>query len=255
MQRSSQRQRNYRAGCGYDSFAHHCFHGCPRAGAGARRRGRLSPAAPGTTSNRCSAMSACGRPVSAWRSAGSCSAKATGTSPPRCCTRRRPRPRCRCRWPPSTTRCISSPTSACCDRSPSTAPRPTSTPTSRSTIISSSKARTTLLDIPQTDVIVGKTPVPPEGYEIARIDVVVRLPQDAPLSALHAGRCAPAPCFRTAPPLPHIDAGSQPRSSWPPRHAAVIARGHSLHCRDSSEIHRSVRPAAGFQPPMGQRQS
>ena len=26
-----------------------------------------------------------------------------------------------------------------------------------------------------TDVVVGKTPVPPEGYEIARIDVVVRL--------------------------------------------------------------------------------
>jgi Fur family iron response transcriptional regulator len=32
-----------------------------------------------------------------------------------------------------------------------------------------------LLDIPQTDVIVGKTPIPPEGYEVARIDVVVRL--------------------------------------------------------------------------------
>ena len=32
-----------------------------------------------------------------------------------------------------------------------------------------------LLDIPHTDVVVGKTPVPPEGYEIARIDVVVRL--------------------------------------------------------------------------------
>jgi Fur family transcriptional regulator, iron response regulator len=32
-----------------------------------------------------------------------------------------------------------------------------------------------LLDIPQTDVVVGKTPVPPEGYEIERIDVVVRL--------------------------------------------------------------------------------
>jgi Fur family transcriptional regulator, iron response regulator len=32
-----------------------------------------------------------------------------------------------------------------------------------------------LLDIPDTDVIVGKTPIPPEGYEIARIDVVVRL--------------------------------------------------------------------------------
>src|SRR5262244_1336002 len=32
-----------------------------------------------------------------------------------------------------------------------------------------------LLDIPDTDVIVGKTPIPPEGYEITRVDVVVRL--------------------------------------------------------------------------------
>jgi len=32
-----------------------------------------------------------------------------------------------------------------------------------------------LLDIPGADVVVGKTPVPPEGYEIARVDVVVRL--------------------------------------------------------------------------------
>ena len=32
-----------------------------------------------------------------------------------------------------------------------------------------------LLDIPDADVVVGKAPVPPEGYEIARIDVVVRL--------------------------------------------------------------------------------
>jgi Fur family iron response transcriptional regulator len=32
-----------------------------------------------------------------------------------------------------------------------------------------------LLDIPNTDVIVGKTPIPPEGYEITRVDVVVRL--------------------------------------------------------------------------------
>ena len=34
-----------------------------------------------------------------------------------------------------------------------------------------------LLDIPQTDVVVGKMPVPPDGYEIERIDVVVRLRQ------------------------------------------------------------------------------
>jgi len=32
-----------------------------------------------------------------------------------------------------------------------------------------------LLDIPSAEVIVGKTPSPPEGYEIARVDVVVRL--------------------------------------------------------------------------------
>jgi len=32
-----------------------------------------------------------------------------------------------------------------------------------------------LLDIPVADVLVGKTPTPPEGYEIARVDVVVRL--------------------------------------------------------------------------------
>jgi Fur family iron response transcriptional regulator len=32
-----------------------------------------------------------------------------------------------------------------------------------------------LLDIPQSEVIVGKMPMPPEGYEIARIDVVVCL--------------------------------------------------------------------------------
>ena len=32
-----------------------------------------------------------------------------------------------------------------------------------------------LVDIPSADVIVGDTPSAPEGYEIARIDVVVRL--------------------------------------------------------------------------------
>ena len=32
-----------------------------------------------------------------------------------------------------------------------------------------------LLDIADTVMVVGKTPVSPEGYEIARIDVVVRL--------------------------------------------------------------------------------
>jgi Fur family iron response transcriptional regulator len=32
-----------------------------------------------------------------------------------------------------------------------------------------------LLDIPDTGVVIGSAPVPPEGYEIARVDVVVRL--------------------------------------------------------------------------------
>jgi Fur family iron response transcriptional regulator len=32
-----------------------------------------------------------------------------------------------------------------------------------------------LLDIPGADAVVGKMPVPPEGYEISRVDVVVRL--------------------------------------------------------------------------------
>ncbi len=32
-----------------------------------------------------------------------------------------------------------------------------------------------LLDIPSAEVVVGKTPLPPEGFEIDRVDVVVRL--------------------------------------------------------------------------------
>ena len=36
-----------------------------------------------------------------------------------------------------------------------------------------------LLDIPDTDVVVGRTRIPPEGYEIARVDVVVRLRRKA----------------------------------------------------------------------------
>jgi Fur family iron response transcriptional regulator len=37
-----------------------------------------------------------------------------------------------------------------------------------------------LFDIPDADFFVGKPPIPPEGYEIARIDVVVRLRRKAP---------------------------------------------------------------------------
>lgn len=37
-----------------------------------------------------------------------------------------------------------------------------------------------LTDIPEADVVVDKAPLAPEGYEIARIDVVVRLRRKAP---------------------------------------------------------------------------
>ena len=36
-----------------------------------------------------------------------------------------------------------------------------------------------LLDIPDADVVVGRTPIPPEGYEVSRVDVVVRLRRKA----------------------------------------------------------------------------
>src|SRR5690349_19926580 len=36
-----------------------------------------------------------------------------------------------------------------------------------------------VLDIPDAEVIIGKAPNPPEGYEIARVDVVVRLRRKA----------------------------------------------------------------------------
>jgi Fur family iron response transcriptional regulator len=32
-----------------------------------------------------------------------------------------------------------------------------------------------LVDIPQSEVVVGRTPTPPDGYEVVRVDVVVRL--------------------------------------------------------------------------------
>lgn len=32
-----------------------------------------------------------------------------------------------------------------------------------------------LLDIADSDMVVGRTPMPPDGYEIARIDVIIRL--------------------------------------------------------------------------------
>jgi Fur family transcriptional regulator, iron response regulator len=32
-----------------------------------------------------------------------------------------------------------------------------------------------LVDIPHSEIVVGQTPTPPEGYEVVRVDVVVRL--------------------------------------------------------------------------------
>ena len=32
-----------------------------------------------------------------------------------------------------------------------------------------------LVDIPHSEVVVGRTPTPPEGYEVVRVDMVVRL--------------------------------------------------------------------------------
>jgi Fur family iron response transcriptional regulator len=40
-----------------------------------------------------------------------------------------------------------------------------------------------LLDIPDSELVVGKALTPPEGYEIARIDVVVRLRRKSAVSA------------------------------------------------------------------------
>src|SRR4029078_3647282 len=45
------------------------------------------------------------------------------------------------------------------------------------------------LDIPDAEVVIGKAPTPPEGYEIARVDVVVRLrPEGLTTTALSRHR-------------------------------------------------------------------
>ena len=38
-----------------------------------------------------------------------------------------------------------------------------------------------LMDVPTSDVVLRKVPVPPEGYEIVRVDVVIRLRRKAGL--------------------------------------------------------------------------
>jgi Fur family transcriptional regulator, iron response regulator len=50
------------------------------------------------------------------------------------------------------------------------------------------------MDVSPTDMIVGKAPVPPEGYEISRIDVVVRLRRKG--SSKYKSHIAPKPLRR-----------------------------------------------------------
>ena len=138
-------------------------------------RAAISPAAPGTTSRRSCATSACVRRGSAWRSAGSCSRKGDRHV-----------------------------TAEMLYEEANHAKVPVSLATVYNTLhqftevgllrqvaVDGSKAyfdtnnsehhhffiedQNDLMDIPSSDVVVGKAPVPPEGYEIARIDVVVRL--------------------------------------------------------------------------------
>jgi Fur family iron response transcriptional regulator len=46
--------------------------------------------------------------------------------------------------------------------------------------------RNELMDIPLTDVVVGEIPVPPAGYEMVRVDVVVRLRRKQEASDEHS---------------------------------------------------------------------
>ena len=86
--------------------------------------------------------------------------------------RRRSRPRFRCDLPPFITRCISSLTWDCCAVDGSKTYFDTNVSQHHHFFI---EGENDLLDIPDADVVVGRTPIPPEGYEIARVDVVVRL--------------------------------------------------------------------------------
>ena len=98
--------------------------------------------------------------------------------------------RSRYRSRPSTTRCTSSPRRGCCARSRSTAPRPISTPTPPTTITSSSKATTSCSIFRAPSCLVDRLPTPPEGYEIARVDVVVRLRRKGELRSRESGPIA-----------------------------------------------------------------
>jgi hypothetical protein len=64
------------------------------------------------------------------------------------------------------------------DRSQSTHRSPISTPTIGHHHFYI-EDRHELMDVSPADMIVGQAPVPPDGYEIVRIDVVVRLRRKA----------------------------------------------------------------------------
>jgi len=61
----------------------------------------------------------------------------------------------------------------------STARRPISTPRCPAPHFFVEGEERSCSTFPDKDVVVGRTPIPPEGYEVARIDVVVRLRRKA----------------------------------------------------------------------------
>ena len=63
----------------------------------------------------------------------------------------------------------------CYARFRSTAPRPISTPTSSAHHHFYLENNHELVDIPDPHLVLSKMPDVPEGYEIARVDMVVRL--------------------------------------------------------------------------------
>jgi Fur family iron response transcriptional regulator len=64
---------------------------------------------------------------------------------------------------------------ACCARSASTARKPISTPTVSTHHHFYLEHNHELVDIPDPNLVLSKMPDVPEGYEISRVDMVVRL--------------------------------------------------------------------------------
>ena len=134
--------------------------GGPTASAG---RGRRSTAARGMTSRPSCAKSACARPGGASRSAGSCSPRATGASPRKCCTRKRTAPKCRCARHRRHAAAVQAEVGLL-RRSPSTSSKAYFDTNNTEHHHFFIEDKNDLLDIPSSNVVVGKAPVPPEGY-------------------------------------------------------------------------------------------